>query len=90
MDKTEAQLLAGQVLAVPLDPVLELQWTTAQLADLKTAEQQAMCRFKLWDHVRDDAKMKQEAETLKQIRSMITYCEGRLAELEMGVPHGTG
>lgn len=90
MDKTEADQLSLEVLATPLDPALELQWTRAQLEDLKTAEQQSMCRYKLWDHVRDDAKMKQEAESLKQLRSMMVYCEGRLAELEMGVPHGTG
>ena len=64
-----------------LDPGMQREWLLARLKDAKQGEQNVMNAFRLHKYLRDEAQMKANKTTIKEIRGAIEFLESELQKL---------
>ena len=55
------------------DPEFILAWAKSTLQNIQAQEQKLLAEFLMWKFVRDDARMKSAAESMKTVRACIDY-----------------
>lgn len=75
MTDADVEAMAREVLASPVDDVVETEWRSEGLASLRKQEQRQMSDWKLARFLRDEASMKSVAAALAKTRAAIGYLE---------------
>lgn len=82
MNETEIAQMEEEILSREIDPMMEMEWNVEQDRALLKDEAALVGAWRLWKHMRNDAKLKETAAALKDCRDKLQHLKARRVELK--------